>query len=162
MENILEDKNLIFHGVGSNIFSFIGILKYGICSNFKSKELGNPYFCVNTVGSNGYNYICTSMSPSINGIENSDTYNKYIKHGIGFAIRLDENMKTTNNTGVMTSYNDICYVRDYIPISNIVGIVINKDILNKKLSEVTFGINKKYLTYSTVVPKKCKHIIECI
>lgn len=162
MENILTDKNLVFHGIGYNIFSFIGILKYGICSNSKSKELNNPFFCVNTLGSNGYDYICVSLSPSINGLETSDTFNKYVRNGIGFVIRLDENAQTKNTTGVMISYNDICYVKNHISTNNIVGIILNKDILNVSLSKLPLGINKRNLTYSTVVPKKCRHLLKCI
>lgn len=161
MDSVLNDKTLLFHSVGNNIFGFIGVMKYGICSNSKSKELNNPYFCINTVGSNGYNYICTSMSPSINGINISDTYNGYIKNGIGFIIRLDNNLEIKENNG-STSYNDICYIKNYIPLDNIVGIIINKEMMDKSLSEVTLGINKKNLTYSSVVPKKCLHLAKCM
>lgn len=44
MDSIFNDKNLLFHGVGNNIFGFIGVIRYGICSNSKSKEISNPFF----------------------------------------------------------------------------------------------------------------------
>lgn len=101
------------------------------------------------------------MSPSINGINVSDTYNRYIKNGISFIIRLDNSLEIKKNNG-LTSYNDVCYVKNYIPLDNIVGIIINKELLDKRLSEVALGINKKNLTYSSVVPKKCQHLAKCM
>lgn len=158
--NILEDKNILFHGIGFNIFSLLGILKYGIASNSQAKTEDNPYFYVNTIGSNGYKDICAAISPSINGISSSDTFNKYIINGISFLIEIDKNLVLKRKK--IQAYNDICYIENNVPTNNIIGIMINEKYLNTPISELPIGLNDSGHVYKIVIPKKCAHIANCL
>lgn len=158
--NILEDKNILFHGIGFNIFSLLGILKYGIVSNSQAQTESNPYFYVNTIGSNGYKDICVAISPSINGISSSDTFNKYVVNGISFLIKIDKNL--TLKKKEVQSYNDMCYIENNVPTDNIKGLMINEKYLNTPISELPVGLNDSGHIYKIVIPKKCAHIANCL
>ena len=89
------NENTLFHSINYNFAKLESILKYGILSESKVKELNNNFellglptisYTKNYKGSNTDKYISTTSYSLINENNPNSSYNLYTTKGISFII----------------------------------------------------------------------------
>lgn len=138
MSNILEDRNLAFHGIGFDYFKMLSILENGILSQHAAQDKG-IVLNRNYGGYNGDYQVSLSESPSINDTYNHGAFGTYIKSGISFVV------DTTGLSCFPDHSSHIpgeIYANFSVPTENIIGVMLPEESLNTsidKLSIVMFG-----------------------
>ena len=141
MKNIFDDVTLRYHGIGENILKFIFILKDGIlCANSLEHK---PYYARNYGGFNKDEAV--SICYPINGSRTTyGAFQIYIKKGgLSFVLK-DVKESLLIFTGHKSGFADEeLYIGNISP-NNIVGIIVNSQLLNKKISELNLLKNMGY------------------
>ena len=141
MKNIFDDVTLRYHGIGENILKFIFILKDGIlCAN----SLKNTsYYAKNYGGYNKENMV--SICYPISGEKvKYRAFLVYIKEGgLSFVLK-DVKGTSSSSTHHDSGFADEEFHFGNISPNNIVGIIVNRQLLNKKISELNLLRNMGY------------------
>jgi len=137
--NILQDKDLRFHGICQNIIKYISILENGILTQKDSSKADG--YVRNYNGCNEKQNISLAISPSLTKESNSSAFESFVADGIGFILKnLDGKIKKGVFNGEELHYG-------IINKDKIVGIIINSELINKKISQldVLYGVGKGYI-----------------
>lgn len=132
-----------FHGIGFDFFKLESILNYGILSQYEKIKQG-IHSTRNFNGNNGNIWVSVVDSNDLK--KDGKAYNIFIKNGISFycfVSHLVKGKKGKNNNGEFEpinsgEYEDEHFVFDKIDYNNIHSLVINKDVLNKRLDEINY------------------------
>ncbi len=148
------DEELFFHGIGFDFFKLESILEKGILSKNKLKNY-NLDLSSNYRGYNFNDYICVACYDDQYFCKNS-AFNTHIRDYISFYIsdiNVIEGIPKSSYTNVEFQkilnengeqpisnevYKDERFVKDDIQTEKISGIVIKKENLNKKITEVNY------------------------
>jgi hypothetical protein len=132
MENILENRNIAFHGINYDYFKMMSILQYGILSQDAVERLGlsiNRKFA----GYNENDRVSLSNSPSLQDPNGFKAFDVYVKKGISFVI-------DTNELGCIPATNSgiegEVFVKNIVPTKNIIGIMIPEEATQMPISEL--------------------------
>ena len=131
--NILEDKSLRFHGVGHNILKYISILQNGILTKLDSSK--SELYSKNFGGYNQNNMISMAISPSVYGTYKHGAYGVFISDGIGFVLKGCQGIRSSS-TNHHSGFDDEEFHIGSIPVSNIIGIILNKELSQKKATDL--------------------------
>jgi hypothetical protein len=131
--NILDDKQLRFHGVGQNLLKYISILENGIVTRNHSRNI--EAYTKNYDGYNADSMISIVMSPSINSTYTFAAFGKYIVGGIGFVLK-DSVGTRANGSRHDSGFIDEEFYHGNIDKQKIIGIIIDKDLINKRVSKL--------------------------
>lgn len=143
MDNILENRDISYHGINFDYIKMLGILQYGILSYDAAIQLGIN-LNRNYEGYNGNSNISLSESPSIKGTYNYGAFNVFVKNGISFVIDTSNLKCIPDNKSYIPGE---IYVNYKIPIENIIGIMLPEQSLNIPISQLNIfaGIGKGYI-----------------
>lgn len=131
--NILNDTNLRFHGVGHNILKFISILEHGILTEDDSKR--TKLYTKNYGAYNKSNMVSITISPFTYGTFNHGAFGTFIANGIGFVLENSQGINASK-TVCDSGFIDEEFHIGSIDKSNIVGIIVSKDLKNKNISDL--------------------------
>ena len=131
--NILEDKSLRFHGVGHNVFKYISILQHGILTKQDSNNV--ELYSKNYGGYNQDNMISMAISPSEFGTYKHGAFGVFISRGIGFVLKDCQGIRASR-TNHDSGFADEEFHIGSIPTSNIAGIIINKELSQKRVTDL--------------------------
>lgn len=131
--NILEDKSLRFHGVGHNVFKYISILQHGILTKQDSDNV--ELYSKNYGGYNQDDMVSMAISPSEFGTYKHGAFGVYILEGIGFVLKDCQGIRASR-TSHDSGFIDEEFHMGSIPTSNIVGIIINKELSQKQITDL--------------------------
>jgi|GEM_PF-6991063 len=144
---LMKDPDVLFHGINTAIWKIPSILELGILSKSKGSShelsLGFNYGRQTELGiENGYNgedFISCARSP-VHSDSLGDTagaFRLYITDGISFAVRGTSaipSYTTSHDSGIPGE----AFVRDAIPSTSIVGLVVPQSLLSTKVSDINF------------------------
>lgn len=165
---ILLDRSLLFHGIGFDFARLKGILHHGILSEDEARQRG-VRFIRNYDGFNLANTVSVAKPPSIHNTFTNQAFNTYISNGISFIISgmkvekdtprrysalrsIDDELEETLNV----NFDDEAFVKDYIPLENITGIMAPHTALSKPISELPLVLQGTGIRYIDI---RCRAMI---
>ena len=154
-ENPIENVNNTFHGVGQNLIKYMGIMKYGIWNLSDARAYKIKSFYAQRSERSSDHRIYLAISPSILGtFRDGKTYfgvafNHFVVNGISFITNYTDGSLNDSR------YNDSLLARAPTEIStkHLTGIMIDDEIANKKVSELSIlnGVDNVTATVQTII-----------
>jgi len=143
MNNILENKNIAFHGINYDYFKLMSILETGVLSQNAASDIG-IILNRNYGGYNGDDRVSLSESPSIHGTYNYGAFNVFVKKGISIVIDTSDLYCIPDTKSGISGE---IYVNYSVPRENIIGVMIPEQALQTNISQLNIfaGMGTAYV-----------------
>ena len=133
MKNYNYGDNTLLHSVGFNPYKIESVLRYGILSKNESERQNIP-FTKSYLGYNFDNFISMVRYMYVNFDDENSSYNKYARKGVSFIVENQDFIYNQND--MYFNYSDEVFVKDKVPVENIVGISVPKKYLSYELKDL--------------------------
>lgn len=134
MKNYNYGENTLLHSVGFNPYKIESVLKHGILSKNEA-EKQNISFTKNYFGYNFDNFISMVRYMYVNFDDENSSYNKYARKGVSFIVENQDFVY--NQSNACFNYPDEVFVKDKVPVENIVGVSVPKKYLSYELKDLS-------------------------